>query len=184
MWHLISGKRTGSHLTLWNTPELKIAGVTFLSPLVDNQVRPILLTADTPEVTIPINQTFSILHILGQVSLPVGYPLSGDEGNIVASYSLKYSNGKTQTILVRNGIEVAQSNCIFEATRINPIATAAQPVAEYIKDIVRERYQLLLWSVPVESQKIAHLRCILNGQQSPLALFALTTEKIAAGSHT
>lgn len=175
--------RTGSHFTLWNTPELKIAGVSFLSPLIDNQVRPVLLTPDEPEVTIPLNQTFSILHILGQVSLPVGYPLIGGAGKIVASYSLKYTDGKTHTIFVRNGIEVAQSNCIFEATRISPIATAAQPVAEYIKDIVRERYQLLLWSVPVDSQGVAYLHCMLNGQQPPLAIFAITTEQIGGG-HT
>jgi hypothetical protein len=125
-----------------------------------------------------------MLHILGQVSLPVGYPLSGNMGELVAAYSLQYANGKMQTIPVRNGIEVAQSNCISEATRINPIATAAQPVAEYIKDIVRERYQVLLWSVRVESHKLASLRCKLSGQQPPLAIFAITAEQSAVGPHT
>ena len=67
----------------------------------------------------------------------------GGQGETVASYTLQYANGKTQTLPVRNGIEVAQSNRISEATRIAAIATAAQPAAEYIKDIVRERYQLL-----------------------------------------
>jgi hypothetical protein len=177
-------KRTGSHLTLWQTPELKIAGVSFRSPLVENQVRPLLLSTDTPEIKISINQSCSMLHILGQVSLPLGYPLRGGAGDVVALYSLQYTNGKIHTFPVRNGIEVAQSNCICEATRIDPIATAAQPVAEYIKDVVRERYQLLLWSVPIESHKLASLRCKLNGQQSPLALFAMTAEQAAQGPRT
>ena len=82
---------------------------------------------------------------------------------------------------MRNGIEIAQSNRIFEGTRIAPIATAAQPAVEYIKDIVRERYQLLLWSVPVEPHKLLDLRCKLNGQQPALAIFAITAEQATDG---
>ena len=175
-------KRTGSHFILWRDSELKIGGAGFRSPLVDDHVRPVLLTTDTAEINIPINQSCSRLHILGQVSLPLGFPLRGVQGETVASYTLQYANGKTQTLPVRNGIEVAQSNRISEATRIAPVATAAQPAAEYIKDIVRERYQLLLWSVPVEPHKLVNLRCKLNGQQPALAIFAITAEQAAAGT--
>jgi hypothetical protein len=139
-------------------------------------VRPVLLTPDTAEITIPVNQLCTRLHILGQVSLPEGFPIKGAQGETVAEYTLQYANGKTQSLPVRNGIEVAQSNCISMATRILPIALSAQPAAEYIKDIVRERYQLLLWSVPVEPHKLANLRCRLSGKQPALAIFAITTE--------
>jgi hypothetical protein len=175
-------KRTGSHFTLWQDPELKIGGAGFRIPVVDGHVQPVLLTTDTAEITIPINQACSRLHILGQVSLPLGFPLRGGQGETVAAYTLQYANGKTQTLPVRNGIEVAQSNYISEATRIAPVATAAQPAAEYIKDIVRERYQLLLWSVPVEPHKLVNLRCKLNGQQPALAIFAITAEQAAGGT--
>jgi hypothetical protein len=169
-------KRTGSHFTLWQNPSLKIAGVDFRSPLVGDHVHPVLLTTDTAEIVIPINQLCTRLHILGQVSLPLGFPIKGTQGETVAEYTLQYANGKTQSLPVRNGIEVAQSNRISEATRILPAALATQPAVEYIKDIVRERYQLLLWSVPVEPHKLANLRCKLNGQQPSLAIFAVTTE--------
>jgi hypothetical protein len=85
---------------------------------------------------------------------------------------------------VRNGIEVAQSNRISEATRIVPVALAAQPAVEYIKDIVRERYQLLLWSVPVEPHKLSTMRCKLNGQQPALAIFAITAEQSTSSTRT
>ena len=169
-------KRTGSHFVLWQTPGLRIAGVDFRSPLVDDHVRPVLLTPDTAEITIPVNQLCNRLHILGQVSLPLGFPIKGTQGETVAEYTLQYANGKTQSMPVRNGIEVAQSNCIAMATRILPVALSAQPAVEYIKDIVRERYQLLLWSVPVEPYKLANLFCKLNGQQPALAIFAITAE--------
>jgi hypothetical protein len=72
---------------------------------------------------------------------------------------------------------VAQSNRIHAATRIDPIAVAAQPAVEYIKDIVREQYQILLWSVPTRREKLVSLRCTLNGPQAPLAIFAISSEQ-------
>jgi hypothetical protein len=93
---------------------------------------------------------------------------------------LQYANGKTQTLPVRNGFEIAQSNRIHSATRIDPIAASAQPAVEYIKDIVREQYQLLLWSIPTNGSKLASMRCKLNSQQAPLAIFAVTSEQGAS----
>jgi hypothetical protein len=138
----------------------------------------VFLTAEVPEITIPIDRECKTLHILGQVTLPHGYPAVGQHGEEVAVYSLQYANGKTQDLPVRNGIEVAQANRIYLASRINPIATTAQPVLEFAKDIVREQYQVLLWSVPVErGTKLSGLRCKLNGEQPALAIFAITTEQ-------
>jgi hypothetical protein len=48
---------------------------------------------------------------------------------------------------------------------------------EFAKDIVREQYQVLLWSVPVEQDtELSSLRCKLNSQPA-LAIFAVTTEQ-------
>src|SRR5208282_1012690 len=158
-------KRTGSQFALWQEPEIKIAGVSFCSPVVDGRVRPMVLTAAVPEMVIPIHQACAKLHILGQVSFPLGYPLIGQAGETVAVYTLQYASGRIQTLPVRNGIEVAQSNRIHAATRIDPIATAAQPALQYIKDIVREQYQILLWSVQTEPDRLVSLRCKLNSHQ-------------------
>ena len=85
---------------------------------------------------------------------------------------------KVEDLPVRNGIEAAQANHIYVATRITPVASAAQPALRFVKDIVREQYQVLLWSVPVErGSKLTGLRCKLNAQQSPLAIFAITAER-------
>ncbi|HVH85280.1 MAG TPA: hypothetical protein VM912_01050, partial [Terriglobales bacterium] len=91
------------------------------------------------------------------------------------SYILEYSSGKTQEIPLRNGYEVAQSNLIHEATRIDPTATEAQRALVFVKDIAREQYQILLFSVPVEAG-LARIRWRLNGRQPPLAIFAVTAE--------
>jgi hypothetical protein len=171
-------KRTGSQFGLWQTPETKIAGVSFLSPRADGRIRAVVLTAEVPDTVIPIHLTCVQLHILGQVSFPVGYPLVGQTGETAAVYTLQYASGKIQTLPVRNGIEVAQSNCIAAATRIRPIATAAQPALEYIKDSAREQYQVLLWSIPTLSEELVSMRCQLNAAQPSMAIFAITSEQL------
>src|SRR5262249_55286303 len=143
-------KRSGSQFVLWQQTEIRIAGVSFSSPVARGRVQPLVLTTAVPEMLIPIHQQCTQLHILGQVSIPTGYPLAGKAGESVAVYTLRYASGKIQRLPVRNGIEVAQSNCIYRATRIAPVATAAQPAVEYTKDIAREHYQILLLSIPTQ----------------------------------
>ncbi len=173
-------KRSGSQFVLWQQPEIKIAGASFLSPVAGGRVRPVVLTTAAPEILIPIHQKCAQLHILGQVSFPVGYPLLGQAGESAAVYTLRYASGTIQTLPVRHGIEVCQSNCIDRASRIAPIAAAAQPAVEYIKDIARERYQVLLWSIPTQSEELVSLQCRLNSDQPALAIFAITAEHAKA----
>ena len=168
--------RTGSRFRLWQSPVVEIAGVSFRSAVVDGYVRPLVLTAEVPEIAIPVERQCSKLHILGLVSLPNGYPLRGRAGETVAVYSIVGASGASQDIPVRNGFEVAQANRIHEATRIDPVATEAQRVLEFSKDVVREQYQFLLWSVPVKPGRIRTLRCKLNSGQPALTILAVTTE--------
>lgn len=169
-------KRTGGKFVLWQESDLVIAGITFRLPVVDGSVRPLMLTADTP-VTVPINSECERLHILGQVTFPVGYPLLGKRGETVATYHFRYSGGGERQIAVRNGMEVAGANLIHVATRIDPIATEAQPALKYVKDIVREQYQVLLWSIPLERGRVETLRGEMQGGAPPLAIFAITSER-------
>ena len=171
-------KRTGSRFRLWQASETKIAGVDFRFPVIENEIRPIVLTSQFPEITIPVDQSCLKLHILGQVTFPEGYPMNGARGDRIAVYTLKYENGESQSLPIRKGIEVAQSNRIHSATRIDPIATAAQPVLEFVKDTAREEYQILLLSVPVGPTRLTSLRCILEQHSLPVAIFAITLEMV------
>ena len=171
-------KRTGKQFTLWEGTrgsEFRIAGVPFRIPVVNGFVRPLLLTREMP-VTIPVGRECERLHILGQVTFPTGYPVIGKRGETVATYHLRYIGGRERQVLLRNGIEVAQANLIYAATRIAPIATAAQPVLKYVKDVVREQYQVLFWTVPLEKGKLQTLQCEVQRGQPTLAIFAMTAE--------
>jgi len=169
-------KRTGEKFTLWQASDLLIAGVPFRIPAVGGYVRPLVLTPGQP-ATIPVNLECERLHILGQVTFPTGYPVLGKRGETIATYHLKYSGGSERQIPVRNGIEVAQANLIHAATRIDPIATEAQRALKYVKDIVREQYQVLLWTVPLERGKVETLLCEMQSGAPALTIFAITAER-------
>jgi hypothetical protein len=166
--------RTGKKFLLWQGSKLEIAGIPFHLPVVNNYVRPVVLTSEVPEVTIPIGLDCAQLHILGQVMLPVGFPTVGRRGETAAMYTVRFAGSSPQELPVRHGIEVAQANLVQDATRINPIATGAQRALEFVKDIVREQYQVLMWSAPVRKGRVESLGCRLIGPQPALAIFAIT----------
>jgi hypothetical protein len=82
---------------------------------------------------------------------------------------------------IRHGMEAAQANRIYGASRILPIATLTQAVMEYIKDVVREHYQVLLWSIRTDQDRLQSLQCKLVGGLGNLVIFAITTERLPAG---
>ncbi len=174
-------KRTGKRFLLWKGSEIRIAGVRFLFPVVDGYTRPLMLTPESPEVVISLDQQGTRLHILGNVTLPEGFPVSGDNREIIAHYTVQYTSGDSDNIPLRNGYEVARSNLIDEATRINPEAINAQRALPFVKDIAREHYQINLLTIPVRAAKLQSLRCALHLHQPPLAIFGVTAEFPSAG---
>jgi hypothetical protein len=172
-------KMSREDLLLWTQDKVQIGGVDFQMPVANRHVRPLVVTPQTPELVVPLNRRCNCLHILGQVSLTNGFPITGKDGEQVGAYVFEYSNGHTKEIALRNGYEVAQANIIQDATRINPEATESQRALLFVKDTAREHYQVLLYSLPVEDMPLVRIRFRLKGEQSPLALFAITSETFA-----
>jgi Glycosyl hydrolases family 2, TIM barrel domain/Glycosyl hydrolases family 2 len=174
-------KNTGEDLLLWSNSKINIAGVPFQMPLMNDRVRPIVVTAENPETVIPVNRQCDRVHILGQVTFAGGFPSSAQEGDKVGSYTLEFSDGRKKEIPLRHGYEVAQANIIQDASRLDPQTTDSQRALVFIKDTAREHYQVLLHSIPVEGASLARLRCRIEGQQPPLAVFAITSETASNG---
>lgn len=170
-------KRTGSKFRWWQGSELRIAGAAFRVPVVDGYARPVLLTPEAPEVSIPLDLECVRLHILGHATLAGGYPAAGTRGEVVAAYTLRYASGKTRDVPLRNGYEVAQSNLIDEATRIDPEALDAPRALLFVKDLAREHYQVLLYSIPTGGGRVSSLELKLKGEQAIFPIFAVLAEK-------
>ncbi|MGH9342805.1 MAG: glycoside hydrolase family 2 protein [Terriglobia bacterium] len=169
-------QKTGEKFQLWQVPEVTIAGIPFRTPIVNGHIRPLILTPETPAITIPLNLACVRLQILGQVTFPEGFPIVGRQGEQIAAYRLQYADGKQQEVPVRNGFEAAQANVIYMGGRINPVAAHASRALLFIKDEAREHYQVLLWPLSTEKKRIENIGCKLIGQQPALAIFAITAE--------
>lgn len=171
--------RSGSKFELWRQDaedELLLGGVQFHPVLVDGYVRP-LFAGNGMELEIPIRQRCTRLHVLGNISLPAGYPTVGKQGEVAAIYQVRSTSGEVMEIPLRWGFEVVQGNIIHDGTRIMPIAIESQPAFEYIKDVAREQYQILLYSTPrIETEMVESLRCKVVDAQNWIAVFAITAE--------
>ncbi|HXF27803.1 MAG TPA: glycoside hydrolase family 2 TIM barrel-domain containing protein [Bryobacteraceae bacterium] len=165
-------KRTGGRLRFWRSPSFEIAGVPFTCALRDGFVRPIVITKETSEVAIPVARDCDRLYVLGNVTLPSGYPLEGKPGAVAGSFELRYQDGRGERIPLRNGYEIARSNLIDEATRIEPLALLAPQALTFEKDPAREHYQALLFACPAHGH-VSELRCRLESGP-PLVIFAVT----------
>ena len=137
-----------------------------------------MLTPEAPQITIPLTGKAERLHILGQVTFGEGFPLVGKDGEEIGSYTIEFANGKKREIPLRNGYEIAQAQMIRSGGRFDPVVTEAQRALVFVKNIGEEQYQILLLSIPVEGAGLVRLRCQLNGEQPPLAIFAITAERI------
>ncbi len=166
-------ERTGKQLHFWTVLSAGIAGLPFRFASKDGFVRPLAVTAEHPEVTVPINRSCTDLYLLGNVTVLGGYPLQGKHGEVAAVLEKRYTGGRIDRSPLRNGIEIARANTIHGATRIEPIAAAAPRALLFHKDPAREQYQILLLRSSV-SGPLAQIRLVWKSGP-PLLWFAITT---------
>jgi len=172
-------KGSGRKFRLWARGEVVIAGVPFRVPVMEDGVRPLVLTSELTEIAVPVGLDCIRLHILGNVTIPTGFPVEGGSGDVIGEYQLRDESGEERRVPLRNGYEVARANLIADATRINAAATETQRAILFVKDIAREHYQVLLYSLP-SGGRIETLKCRLNAGQPSLAIFAITAETASA----
>ena len=166
--------RTGRKFQLWRTRSVELLGVPFLIPSVEGFARPIVLTPAHPEITIPVKKRCSRIHVLGHITCPGGYPPAGKSGAVAGSLKVRYEGRGEQSFPLRHGFEVARGNMIYQTTRIDPIATAAQRALRFTKDAAREDYQILLYSAAVREQSVESITYRLEPGEQPLLIFAVS----------
>jgi hypothetical protein len=154
-------EESGKRFWTWDTEELQTGPVPFRTPLLNGSTRPVVV-APGSSVEIAMNATANYLHFLGNATIPDGYPTFGKIGDVVGTIEVSYAKGTSKTIPLRWGMEVARANTITVASRINPVAVLAPKALEYVKDVRREVYQTLLFSVPVDPRPVNKIRIAMN----------------------
>lgn len=155
-------EEAGGRFWLWNAPQFRLGSIPFATPLQAGATQPVLISPARPRVEIPLGVTAARLHFLGNVTLPDGYPVIGRLGARVGRYIITYADGDRQEVPLRWGQEVARSNLISVASRLEPTAAYAERVIRYVKSPIREIHQALLLPVTVKSKHIASVVCELD----------------------
>lgn len=151
--------QTGKRFWTWDAPELTIGAFLFRTSVVEEKTQPVVLNSARPEVRIPIETTANRLLVLGNVTVPDGYPVIGNMSTKVGSYTVVYEDGERQEVPLRWGEEIARSNLIAVASRINPVTAHGQRVILFAKDPVREVYQTQMFTIPTKPKRIRVLEC-------------------------
>ncbi len=168
-------EETGKRFWFWSLPKLSLGGVPFRTALRDGLTHPIVLTPGCRKVEIPIGTQADRLHILGNITLPDGYPIIGQFGGRVGRYVIVYEDGRRQEAPLRWGIEIARSNIIANATRIDPATSCGERVIVYNKHTFREIYQTRLLSIDTQGGRVDRLICELDMEK-------ISSEKASAAN--
>jgi hypothetical protein len=150
-------EQSGGRFWLWDAPRLQIGLVPFETPVWQEKTRPLVVTAQHQRAEIRVALEADRLHFLGNVTVPDGYPVIGRFGDRFARYVIEYAGGECQEVPLRWGREIARSNMIAVASRIDPATSRGERVLRYLKEPTREVYQARLLSVDTRRKRIVRV---------------------------
>jgi hypothetical protein len=168
--------RSGKRFRLWRDTPITISGARFQIPTLEGIARPLIITSAAPELRVPIGIRCRALHVLGNVTLPDGYPIATEKGRVWGTLRVRHASGKTNEVPLRHGFEIARANMIYRASRIDPTAVEAPRALTFVKDPAREHLQALLFSARLDGGPVAEISWRMNAGELPLAIFAITAE--------
>ena len=114
-------------------------------------VRPIIVGDNCKEYTIAGGRGGKYLYFLGNVLFAHGHPTYGEIGEHVADYVIEYADGTTQTVALRNGIELTTVCSTFGSTKINPVVCGAIRAVTYSYNKNAENYIINMMKVETAS---------------------------------
>lgn len=127
---------------------------------------------------IPVNAECSAVWMIGQATLGKGWPLSGNRGEEIGRYILRYEDGSEESFPIRNGIETANVCGLIGPTAYNPVAAAAPRAFTLSYDKNWEIYHINQLRILVCKNKV--LRSIdaeLTADGYYLLLYGVSLEK-------
>lgn len=96
--------------------------------------------------------TASKLSIVGAVSMPKGYPISGDYGEEAAKITVTFVGGEEKHFTLRNGIDFTTAMMTYGPSRIDPIGENTERFAVYGYDKNHENYLINKLDLSLEKE--------------------------------
>jgi hypothetical protein len=104
-------------------------------------------------IVVPIHRKASMLYVIGNVSMPKGFPITGEYGELAGEYVVEYADGSTEVHPVRNGYEITIATGQHGPSRIEPYAANAPRVFRYHYRFDWEHYVINLGKIAVDPER-------------------------------
>ena len=128
-------------------------------------------------LTVPVGLAAKGLWVIGNVSMPKGYPIAGDYGETVASYTVEYTDGSAELHLMKNGEDFTTATGLHGPSRIEPHAENAPRVMRFRHEMAWEHYVVNARYLPTDPTKTVKALVLKNADNGYLPLFyGLTAE--------
>lgn len=129
-------------------------------------------------LTVPVDMTAKGLWIIGNVSMPKGFPISGEYGEPVAEYTVEYTDGTSDTHVMKNGEDFTTAAALHGPSRIEPYAENALRLARFHHEFAWEHYVVNARYIATDPAKTVKALSLKNAGNGYLPLFyGLTAEK-------
>ncbi len=130
------------------------------------------------EVTVPVGLQGRALHIIGNVSMPKGWPTHGAFGEVAAEYVITYTDGTTEVHPMRNGYEITTATAQYGPSRINPRAANCPRVLYWHYDYDWEHYIANHCMLPLDPAKTVDALTLRDaGNGYCVLVYGVTVEK-------
>ena len=132
--------------------------------------------ADT--LTVPVSAQAKGLWIIGNTSMPKGYPIDGTYGEAVATYTVEYTDGSCDTHEMKNGEDFTTATGLHGPSRIEPYAENSPRVLRFRHEMAWEHYVVNARFIPTDPEKTVAFLTMQNAGNGYWPLFyGLTAEK-------
>jgi hypothetical protein len=129
------------------------------------------------EIEIPVGRFAREMVVIGNVSMPWGYPAYGKRGAPGAEYVVRYEDGGEAVIPVRNGIELTTALGSLGPSRIDPVALGVSRAMRFSYDANWEHYVVNLMRVPLDpARRVDRIIVRAVSPECALLLYGITLD--------
>ena len=133
--------------------------------------------SDGHPICVAVNAQASALYLVGNTSMPKGYPIDGAYGEAVATCTVRYADGSEDVTVLRNGIDVTTATAQHGPSRINPISARSPRVMQFHYHYDFEHYVVNLGKLTTDPHKeIRSLTISDAGNGYSLLLYGVTAK--------
>ena len=129
-------------------------------------------------LSVPVSMAAKGLWVMGNVSMPKGYPIEGEYGEEVATYTVEYTDGSTDVHVMKNGEDFTTATGLHGPSRIEPYAANSHRALRFRHEMAWEHYVVNARYIPTDPAKTVRSLVMQNSGNGYLPLFyGLTAEK-------